>query len=116
MDIQILVLPNGNLMLSADEEARAAIIPADGNYTDHPREMYDLMEPYSTNGSFTLFDAGDGNPMVGLTSAPCIAESMVSDELGQNAVHGKLWWYPSYETTSYVQKLVLEGQVVFQAA
>lgn len=77
--------------------------------------MLDLMEPYSCNGSYTMFDAGTANPFVGLTDAPCIAEEMSCDDDGDNQVEGRLWWFPNYMVRSYVQDLIDTGETIFTA-
>ena len=114
MDIQIL--PNGNLQLKADSSDIEGLIDYKGE-RDETMLMADLLEPYSTNGSFAFFDAGDANPFVGLTSAPCIAESLSGpDNDGKMEVEGRLWWFPDYAVRSIVDELIEKGEVVFQAA
>ena len=114
MDIQIL--PNGNLQLKADASDVEELM----DYKDERNEttlMSDLLEPYSTNSSFSFFDAGDANPFVGLTSAPCIAESLSDpDDDGKMEEEGRLWWFPDYAVRSIVDELIETGEVVFQAA
>lgn len=119
MTITISITALGDLEIAASTEARHSLREArndHGSYPDFPTEMFDLMERYSTNGSYTLFDAGQGNPFVGRTGAPCIAREIVSDEKGEKAVVGQLWWYPKYEIQSYIAELVETGCVVFQKA
>lgn len=112
MDIRILA--NGALALKADPDDIETL-------QDHPEwgdveALCELTEGYWTNGGYQPFDAGDANPNVGLTSAPCIAESMSCDDAGRNAVEGRLWWFPDYAVRSPVKELVETGEVVFVAA
>ena len=112
-ELTIEIDANQNLVLMANDAARDCL-REDSDQTDHGNVIYDLFEPYSTNGSYTLFDAGEGDPMVGLTSAPCIAESMIYGDDGMKTVDGRMWWYPDYAVSSYVDKLMATGRVVFQ--
>jgi hypothetical protein len=70
------ILPNGDLKLTADNETRAEIADYQRRGRNYWLIMAELLESYSCNGSYTHFDAGAANPFVGLTSAPCIAETM----------------------------------------
>ncbi|MDV7398515.1 hypothetical protein RZS08_44325, partial [Arthrospira platensis SPKY1] len=70
MTITISITALGDLEITASIEARQSLretANGEGDYPDFPTEMFDLMERYSANGSYTLFDAGQGNPFVGLT-------------------------------------------------
>ena len=106
------VLPNGNLKISADNENRAWM-------DDYPEGTDDSVildegfEHYWATGSFYPFNPESANPFIGLTSAPCIAESMDIDDNGKRTVVGRLWWFPQYQTTSVIDELVEVGEVVF---
>lgn len=113
--LNLTVLPCGALLMTANNSTRNYLATM-GDDTDFNQAMYDLLEPFSTNGGFTLFDAGAGNPFVGLTSAPCIAESMDYLDDGAMEVNGRLWWFESYQVRSYVQELRTKGRVIFDAA
>lgn len=113
MDIKIL--HSGSLLLSVEEgereELRAAQIGG-GELS----ALCEACEPYSCNGGYQPFDGGAGNPFVGLTDAPCIAESMSLDDDGKHEVQGRLWWFPDYAIVSPVDELVNQGKVEFPAA
>lgn len=114
MDIQIL--SNGNLRLQL-EDGEADELKTNMEDRNEDMLMAELIEPYSTNSSFSYFNAGDANPFVGLTSAPCIAESLHGpDEDGKIEVEGRLWWFPDYAVRSVVKELVERGQIVFPLA
>lgn len=115
MEIDVTVLPDGNLQIAADEETRRELADAldERGWWD---VMHDLLEPYSTNGSFTPFDAGIANPCVGLTDAPCIAESMDVLDDGKNVIVGRLWWYPAYEVRDPLEELRDHGYTTFTFA
>lgn len=109
------VLENGDLALIANAATRKFLKDSDGS--DMCPEIFDLFEPESCNGGYTLFDAGNGNPFVGLTSAPCIAESLTAPtENSPREVDGRLWWFPDYQVINFVEELREKGRVVFTLA
>lgn len=113
----ITKMPSGHLQLAADAAAREFILEQMERGRTSDEILMEGTEHYWTNGSFHPFDAGSANPFVGLTCAPCIAESMdYSDDGSERKVEGKLWWYPAYEVSDPVQELLKNGQVVFTAA
>lgn len=111
----VTILPNNNLMLTANNETRAYI---KDQYNDGRGYyvLYDLLEYYACNGSFTPFDAGNADPFVGLTSAPCIAESMDVDDDGKHTIEGRFWYYANYMITDPMQELKNKGRVIFNLA
>jgi hypothetical protein len=112
MDIR--VLDNGDLELSLENDDIETVL--DKIHYDEVGVLSELTENYWTNGSYHVFDGGAGKPFVGLTSAPCIAESMSYDDNGEPEVEGRLWWFPQYETTNLLTELVEKGKVVFTKA
>lgn len=109
------ILPNGDLKVTAGNEARAFIAERQkrGEYWS---VLADLFEPYFTNGRYEPFDAGEGNPFVGLTSAPCIAESVTTEYDGSRAVVGALWWFPDYAIRDPLDELKRTGRTIFSLA
>lgn len=109
------ILPNGNLKVTAGNEARSDIargLKERGYWS----AFADAFESYSCNGYYTPFDAGDGNPFVGLTSAPCIAESMDCADDGARSVAGRLWYFPDYCLRDPLQELARKGATEFELA
>ena len=105
------VLESGALLVTCDNETRAYI-------KEHMPENYwgtlaDIFESYLTNGSFEPFDAGQGNPFVGLTSAPCIAESLTVEDDGTRVIDGRFWWFPNYCLDDPLEQLKRHGRTVF---
>ena len=113
--MDITILENGNLKLSLSPDEREEVAERQ-EQVGEDLVLVELTEPYWTNGSFQAFDAGNGKPFVGLTSAPCIAESMSHDEEGEPNVEGRLWWFPDYAVRSAVQELVEKGSVEWPLA
>jgi hypothetical protein len=109
------ILDNGNLKLIIDEDDKEFI--HDMRYTDEIRDeedmMYQLLEEYSCNGSYAIFNAGNANPFVGLTDAPCIAEQLDYQDNGDIDIVGKYWYYADYMVTSYISELEENGHVIF---
>lgn len=114
--IDIQVNANGDLKLIADKETRDYINEAISGDKSHDSIMSDLLEDYACNGSYTFFSAGDANPFVGLSSAPCIAEAMDYDCEGNATIQGDFWHYADYMIESELQLLATCGSVVFTKA
>lgn len=107
------ILESGALLVTADNHAREFIAEELRNGRDYWGIWADLFEPYSTNGSYEPFDAGRANPFVGLTSAPCIAESMAVRDDGTREIEGRLWWFPDYCIRDPLDELKARGRTVF---
>lgn len=112
----IEVMKSGALELTADREGIEWICEQVDLGRDSDTILMDGMERYWTNGGFTPFDAGMGNPFVGLTSAPCIAESMEIHENGDREVRGGLWFFSRYMLVDPMEELKQMGRVVFSKA
>ena len=108
----IAIEPNGNLKINASEAGREWI--TDNKDRGYWSLMADIFEPWSCNGSYNHFDAGQANPCVGLTSAPCIAESMDVDDQGNCSVVGKLWHLNNYMIQDDLEDLCQKGFVEYQ--
>ena len=110
------ILPDGDLKLTLSNEGRRNISEALEQNQGYWTIMADLFEGYSCNGSFTHFDAGEANPFVGLTSAPCIAEAMDYPDNGENEVVGRLWWLSDYAIRDDLEELRTLGRTVYHLA
>lgn len=107
------VLPSGNLLVTANTAMRSSI--ADGlKDNGYWSTMADAFESYSTNGGFTPFDAGEGNPFVGLSAAPCIAEAMDYRNPDELEVVGRLWVFTSYQVRDPLKELLTCGRTEFE--
>ena len=106
---------SGDLLLTADNDGRKWLsekMPEQCDLALLPQ----ILEPFSTNGSFTFFDAGQGNPFVGLTETPCIAESIDYDDIGNAQIIGNFWFFGAYMLRDCCEDLKNSGRVVFQLA
>lgn len=114
----ITELENGDLKLEL--EADDAEFIHDMKYDDSVRTeldmLHELTEGYWTNGSYEPFDASDGNPFVGLTDAPCIAESMDYLDDGTKVIIGNFWYYSDYMIKSFIDELLENSFVIFTLA
>lgn len=113
---EVELMANGNLKLRADQAAQAWIGEQQGADRCSDTILMEGTERFWTNGSYTPFDAGQANPFVGLTCAPCIAETMSVDEVGKQEVIGRLWFYERYQLTDPMEVLKTQGEVVFDLA
>lgn len=111
--IDCQILPSGDLEVTVTGEGKQAIRSMWTAQRDYWSILAELFEPYFTNGQFQPFDASEGNPFVGLTSAPCIAESMSRLDDGTNQINGRFWYFDAYQTTDPLNELVAEGKTVF---
>lgn len=113
-------LENGDLEITldaADDSERQDLIEEIEELQTRKTDLDILLEgteSYWTNGSYQPFDAGEGNPFVGLTSAPCIAENVyVDDDSGKVEIEGDFWYFDLYMIESFIEELLREGRVVF---
>ena len=110
------VLPNGDLKVTAGNEGRRAIREMEDDRRDFWSIMGELFEPYFTNGSYSPFDAGDANPFVGLTSAPCIAECLTAEDDGTQVINGRFWYSDNYMLVNELDELKTRGRFVYTLA
>lgn len=115
MTVNCQVLPSGDLLVTADNETRSEIARS-MNDSQYRGTLADIFEPHSCNGSYTPFDAGEGNPFVGLTSSPCIAETMTCDDDGERDIDGRMWWFPDYMLRDPLDELKSRGRTIFSLA
>lgn len=108
--INCTIQPNGNLLLTAGNDSRAELRTMRENGRNYWSIMAEAFESYSCNGSYTHFDAGQANPFVGLTSAPCIAESMSYPDSGDLEIDGRLWYFSEYCLRSDLNELIARGR------
>lgn len=114
MTIEITVLPNRNLKISASpadiEEACSTRTP--DSLTDL-EILSCLLEPCWTNGQYYVFDA---SALGHMTEAPLIADSADCDDDGKWTTQGPVWWFPGYEVENCMDTLRDCGEVVFTFA
>lgn len=107
------ILDNGDLKITADEETREYIADRQEAGVGYWSIMADLFEGFSCNGSFTHFDAGQANPFVGLTSAPCVAEEMGYPDSGDLETIGRVWWLSDYAIRDDLGELQETGETIY---
>ena len=112
-DITATITPEGDLAVTLTEDADRDELRHQLEERGQMQVLADLLEPYYTNGGYQPFDASDANPFVGITGAPCIAESMDTDDEGNNTIVGRLWYFPSYMLESPIEVLIEKGVVIW---
>lgn len=112
-DVDVQVSPAERLVMTADERTRQELREALTS-RDFFTVLSDILEPYFTNGSFRPFDAGDANPYVGITSAPCVAEDMSHLDDGTNVIVGRFWFFPDYMLRCPIEELITHGEVSWE--
>ena len=115
--MQLTLTPQANsaLRVSFDPEDRDEITEI-LNRLDPVSILLEGTEHLWTNGSYHPFDAGQGNPFIGLTEAPCIASSLDIDDQGQMSVEGDFWYYGDYMITNPIEQMLDAGFVDFTLA
>ena len=112
--IDFEVLDNGDLQLTPTQDGIEFIndemIDTDRDYWSI---MADLFEETACNGSYTHFGAGEANPYVGITDAPCIAEDMDVLDDGKREIVGKLWYFDNYCLEMETETLALGESVIY---
>ena len=111
--MKVIIQDEGTLLLETEADDQSLLMRDDLNDVDL---LYPLLEPYWANGGFEPFDAGAGDPFVGLTSAPCIAESMNVEDDGTHVIVGRFWYYGDYMVKDFVALLRRDGKIVFDLA
>ena len=113
--MNVIKLPNGDLKVTVTNEERSEIA-----YQSKEHGFWStlsiLFESYSCNGSYAPFDASDGNPFVGLTSAPCVAETLSYEDDGSITIDGDFWHYADYQIACPLEDLARRGRTVFRRA
>jgi hypothetical protein len=116
--IKCVVLKNGSLKITAGNKTRELIKElqnqATGRVWNYWEIMQALFEGYACNSSFTHFDPSNANPFIGLTSAPCIAESIQYNDDGTDEVIGRLWYFADSTMRDDLEELKNKGFVVYQ--
>jgi hypothetical protein len=111
------ILDNGDLLVTADNTCRTFIAEEMRKGSDYWSILADIFEQERCNGGLEPFEPGNGEPhsgpFVGLTSAPCIAESMDYLDDGRQRITGRCWWYPDYATHDPLDDLKNRGRAVF---
>lgn len=115
MQLILTPKPSGALRLSFKAADRAEIVALQAEKTDLDI-LIEGTEHYWTNGSYHPFDAADGNPFVGLTGAPCIAQCLSHNEDGTITVDGDFWYHNAYMIDSFLDTMLEQGFVDFTKA
>jgi hypothetical protein len=110
IDITFKVQDNGNLKITADQEARDELSETyqDGGYT---KAMAEVIDAANRIGYSDVRPEWIG----ALTDAPIIGED-VDYETDPPKVEGRVWWFPDYQIRNEIQELIDDGEVTFTLA
>lgn len=114
--IECEIMKNGDLKLVANQETREHIAECLETDFGYWNTMASLFEHYAANGHYEHFDAGEADPFVGLTSAPCIAEYMDYPDEGGREIVGRLWWLSDYAIRDDLGELLETGETIYHKA
>ncbi len=110
--IEYTILPNGNLLFTASNQARA-------DYSEELKRkgsedvFYEVLGPYRDNG---ILHPIEPEWIGALTSAPIIAEYHTTEDDGTETVDGAIWWFPDYMIRDPMAELFHKGRVEFTLA
>ena len=105
------ILENGNLSITAENPVEIQELLDDGKgYQDI---IHELFEATSCNGSFTFFEGGYGNPYTGINNFPSVAESMDTDDDGNNEIVGRYWYLNDYCTVLETEEWAKGNTVIY---
>jgi hypothetical protein len=111
--LNIKKLANGDIELSLDKECDVNDLQNFVTTKGYWKTYADLFEPYSSNGSYAIFDGSEGNPFIGLWCGPCIADCISYDDDGKASIDGDYYYFNDYETRNDLQELIEGKSVVY---
>lgn len=114
--IAATILESGDLRLTLEPETDADELRENLNARGFWWTMAEAFEQYEANGGFAPFDAGEANPFVGLTSAPCIAESLDTDDDGARTIDGRFWYFGDYAIRCPIEDILSHGESIWTLA
>lgn len=108
--------PGGNLQFIAepdDIEHLQLLIQRHGG--DDLGFLADMLDHYGFSGNNRLHSINPED-VGALTCAPLVTDELDVLDDGRRRVRGEVWWYPSYEVSSFAEVLIREMKVAFQKA
>ena len=108
--IELIITAEDNLKIVVNNRREFAIEYPELSMKDERCSLSDLLDDsgYIGNDWYSPID-------IGLTEAPAISSGALynDDESEAPDDYEKLWYYADYNVTSYLVKLLKEGQVIF---
>ena len=110
------ITPNGNLKLSLEDGDKDALQYAFDNHgANDDMFLAEILEHTGWQGNGRLFQLSPED-IGALTEAPILTDCKDIADDGTITKVGNVWWFPNYMITSFAQKLMESGSVVFDAA
>lgn len=112
--IEIKELDNGSLGIYLTKDGKEYMHDRYSSQ-DAIATWVDLLESYSTNGSYMLIMP---EHIGALTDAPIIGINVGWDDNGEFEEHenAKYWWFPDYMVINELRKLYKDGVIFFESA
>ncbi len=108
-------LENGNLKIALTEEGeieRDEIQSGQWSVSDAMKDIAGWIECELGNGWDWLRPEEIG----ALTEAPILSDDVERDDNGDLTYVGRVYWYPQYEVSDPLEKLLRDGSVIFTGA
>lgn len=109
--IRVQTTASGDLKFTiadtSGKEFLSEIVDSDKNWA---LKWADFTEDFVGNG---VFDTVAPEEVGALTDAPILTDEKRVEDNGDVSFVGKLWWYPSYETTDPLEQLLTDKVVIF---
>ncbi len=103
-------LPNGNLRIVLLEDQRASVEEIAASEISADSKLAQVIEWQLGNGWSFVRPEDIG----ALTEAPILTEEIDTDDQGNVLSVGTVYWYPQYDVSDPVAKLLENGYVDFQ--
>lgn len=114
VDFDLNVDENGNLKITLGRGETIERLKEEMEEKTSLDILIEGTECFWTNGGYQPFDGGAGNPWVGMTDAPCIAEEMDHCDNGDRTVVGDCWYYPGYMVDDFLEDIIENGFTLFR--
>lgn len=88
----------------------------DGSYAPFENDFYDMLDDVQGNSEY-IYHSNIGDSGFGLTSAPGITDGYYLNDDGEYEASDEtssVYWYSGYETNSFIDDLIEDGETYFQ--
>ena len=113
--MQFEITANGNAQFNLESESEREDLERLMSHPVHPDHgvLAFMLDLFGFLGNGQLYPVLPEQVAGALTDAPMFTDQMNYPEDGMSVPTGRLWWFPSYESTSFAQELLEKGSVQF---